>query len=490
MAPRLRASWQRSERYGVPADEVQPVYMGSLETDSLLYACGQEVLQQLSTTLAGEPVSFMLTDSEGLVLSRLCDDTAMARSLDRVHLAPGFYFAERNAGTNGLGLALADRAPSLVRAEEHYCTRLRCYTCAAVPVLDPSTGRLAGSVNLTTWSRSSPALLLALAQAAAGNTAALMLARSSGRTVPAQPRGEVFRVYQAGRAEDGDDGPPLSRGWQDAVAEARTALAAGRVVAVVGERGAGKGALAAAARQGLVSRERLLRARPPAAQDVESWLTLWTAELGKAHTCVIVSRVDALPAWTAAELADIFTGLRRPPHGTAAAAGTTGAQPFVLTAEEYDAIPEPVRSLVDTVVEVPPLRLRPDDVLPLAHHFARQRRGRPVCFTRAAADALTAFPWPDNVSQLRRVVRAAAARADTVDLRHLPGEVLADGGHRLTRLQVLERDEIVRCLTEPDATVAGAAARLGVGRATVYRKIAQYGIRVRPRADRPGPDAG
>ncbi|MER7395801.1 GAF domain-containing protein, partial [Streptomyces sp. NPDC000151] len=224
IAPRLRASWQRSERYGVPADEVQPVYLSSMDTDSLLYTCGQEVLQQLRTTLAGEPVSFMLTDSEGLVLSRLCNDAAMARSLDRVHLAPGFYFAERNAGTNGLGLALADRTPSLVRADEHYCTGLRCYTCAAVPVLDPLTGQVAGTVNLTTWSQSSPALLLALAQAAAGNTTALMLARSTGRTMPVQPRGEVRRVYRERFPQDDGDGPRLSRAWRNAVAEARAAL--------------------------------------------------------------------------------------------------------------------------------------------------------------------------------------------------------------------------------------------------------------------------
>ncbi|MER7393896.1 helix-turn-helix domain-containing protein, partial [Streptomyces sp. NPDC000151] len=260
-------------------------------------------------------------------------------------------------------------------------------------------------------------------------------------------------------------------------------------VAVVGERGAGKAALAAAARQGLHARERLLRACPPAAHDVESWLTLWTAELGKEHTCVIVSRVDTLPAWAAAELTDIFTGLRRAPGGgpgPAPGAEPTRTQPFLITAEEYDAIPEPMAALVDSVIEVPPLRLRPDDILPLAHHFAHQRRGRPVRFTRAAADALTSYPWPENATRLRQVIREAASRADTVDLRHLPPELLTGTGHRLTRLQVLERDEIIRCLTEPDATVARAAARLGVGRATVYRKIAQYGIQLPPRPDRPG----
>ena len=43
------------------------------------------------------------------------------------------------------------------------------------------------------------------------------------------------------------------------------------------------------------------------------------------------------------------------------------------------------------------------------------------------------------------------------------------------------RAEIVRCLTEPGATVVRAAAELGIGRATLYRKIAQYDLTV-PRA--------
>ncbi|WP_199749096.1 helix-turn-helix domain-containing protein [Amycolatopsis sp. WAC 01376] len=467
IAPRLRASWQRSARYGAPEDEVRPVFTGSLDTGSLLYECGNEVLRGLQATLANEPVSLMITDSEGLVLSRLCTDASIVRSLDRVHLAPGFYFAESNAGTNGLGLALADRAPTLVRAAEHYCTGLRGYTCAAVPVLDPLTGALAGSVNLTTWSDQSSELLLALAQAAAGNTAALMLARASGRTPRPAPRGEVFRVHSD--RFDPADAPSLSPGWSDALDEVRSALSRGRVAAVVGENGAGKTALASAARRAMRPRDRVLNARPPAPDDVDTWLTLWTPELVKDGTCVIVSGVDTLPAWAAAELAGLFAEARRagePP-------------PFVLTAADAGALPEAFAPLVEVVVEVPPLRFRPDDVLPLAHHFARRDRGREVVFTPAAVRALTACDWPENAKQLRRVVREAASRSDVVDTQHLPAEVFSGVGHRLGRLQAMERDEIVRCLAEPGSTVVGAAEKLGMGRATLYRKMNQYGITAR-----------
>ena len=187
-APRVRASWVRSRRYGVSPETVEPVFSGAPATDSLFYECGAEVLGRLHGTLADEPVGLMITDADGLVLARWSEDADINRSLDRVHLAPGFHFGERTAGTNGLGLALADRVPALVRADEHYVASLRRYTCAAVPVLDPRSGDLVGSINLTTWSDASSDLLLALAQSAAGNTSALMHVRAGGHPARPSPR--------------------------------------------------------------------------------------------------------------------------------------------------------------------------------------------------------------------------------------------------------------------------------------------------------------
>ena len=159
------------------ARDARPVFSGSLDDQSLFFTCGQEVLSQLHRTLVDEPVSLMLTDAAGLVLNRLSGDRTLLRALDAVHLAPGFAYSEREAGTNGLAMALADRVPTLVCNDEHYALSLGAYTCAAVPVLDPLTGRLEGAVNLTTRSPFPGALLLALAQSAASTTAALMLAR-------------------------------------------------------------------------------------------------------------------------------------------------------------------------------------------------------------------------------------------------------------------------------------------------------------------------
>lgn len=465
---RLLASWQRSEDYGIPLDTVEPVFTGTDDLGSLFVQCGNEVLADLQRTLFNEPISLMLTDADGVVLSRVSGDHGLLVALDDVHLAPGFVYSEREVGTNGLGLALADRAPTLVRADQHYARSLCAFTCAAVPVLDPTTGALEGSVNLTTWSRSSSQLLLALARSAASNTAALMLARTNGRRPRPTPRGQVFRV-EAPRLEPGSGTlHSLSDTWNSAVGRAERAMSDGRVVAAIGEPGAGRATLLAQAARHTYPRDRILSAGVPAPSDIQTWLGLWTPEIGKAHTAVVVRDVDTLPAWVAERLRDLVNR----------SAGNTPSVPFAVTAQRFEDIPAALAGLVDTVVAVPPLRERSADVLPLAAHIAKRTRGRDVDFGPAAVRALVNYGWPGNIDQLVEVVTHAASRTDVIDIADLPSEVLAGRGHHLSRIEAFERGEIVRVLAGGAGTMAEAAQELGMSRATLYRKIAQYDLHV------------
>lgn len=471
LSDRLVASWQRSEDYGVPLEGIDPSFVGTFDDESLFFECGREVLSGLHKTLVNEPVSLMLTDADGLVLNRLSGDTALLRALDAVHLAPGFAYAERTVGTNGLGLAIADRVPTVVRAEEHYALSLCTYTCAAVPVLDPRTGELEGCVNLTTWSAQSSDLLLALAQSAASNTTALMLARSRGqRPRPAQ-RGEVFRV-ETPRLEPGSGTlTTLGPAWTDALARAGASSADGRIVAAVGEDGTGRATLLAQALRQQYPRERILAASPPAPQDSEAWIGLWTPELGKPETGILVRDVDRLPAWVAEHIRDLVLKARvRAPSGEGV--------PFCVTATSFETIPPALAALVEAVVAVPPLRERPEDIMPLAHHIARRVRGRDVSISGAAETALRGCGWPGNVRQLTEEVTRAAGHGDALDVRHLSADVLSGSTRRLSRIEAFERDEIVRVLTRHGISMQEAGDELGMSRATVYRKIAQYDIHV------------
>jgi transcriptional regulator of acetoin/glycerol metabolism len=148
----------------------------------------------------------------------------------------------------------------------------------------------------------------------------------------------------------------------------------------------------------------------------------------------------------------------------------------VICAENLDTLPTVLAGLVNTVVEVPPLRHRPDDIMPLAHLFAFQERRRDVEFGADAEAVLRAYDWPGNAAELSTVVRTATARSDRVGVQHLRADLFARGSSHLTRLERLERDEIVRCLTEPGVTMSEAASALGLSRATLYRKLGHYRI--------------
>jgi transcriptional regulator of acetoin/glycerol metabolism len=181
-----------------------------------------------------------------------------------------------------------------------------------------------------------------------------------------------------------------------------------------------------------------------------------------------VRDVDLLPSWVADQLRDLVVRSSR---------GAT--VPFAVTAERFEDIPSALAGLVDTVVEVPPLRDRPEDVLPLAAHIAKRARGRDVVVSPAASRALQSHGWPGNVDQLARVVAHAANRNDVLDVGSLPPEVLAGPSRHLSRIEAFERGEIIRVLSARSApTMAEAARALGMSRATLYRKISQYGIRV------------
>lgn len=266
----------------------------------------------------------------------------------------------------------------------------------------------------------------------------------------------------------------MSARWTDALDTAVAAMASGRVVAAVGEPGSGRATLLGQALRRTNPRIRILSADVPAPDDVEAWLSLWTPEMVKADTAVVVENVDALPAWAAHELRN------RALVAMSARAGAERGITWAVTASALDAVPAPLGPLVDSVVPVTPLRERPDDILGLARWAAHRARMREVGFTPAAERALLAHDWPGNVDELMAVVHDAAMRSETVDVRHLPPAFSVPGGHRLSRLETVERDEIVRALGAPGVTVAIAAEDLGMSRATLYRKIRYYGLS-RPR---------
>jgi NtrC-family two-component system response regulator AlgB len=149
---------------------------------------------------------------------------------------------------------------------------------------------------------------------------------------------------------------------------------------------------------------------------------------------------------------------------------------------------------------LPPLRERPEDILPLAHHYLRffeRRQGRQqLAFSPQAQFAITTYAWPGNMRELRNAVERAVilAPARVLETRDLglpadsggagEAEPANAGSARPARTPVLgdevsleeiEREHIARVVARA-ASFEAAARILGIDVTTLQRKRKRYGL--------------
>jgi two-component system response regulator HydG len=128
---------------------------------------------------------------------------------------------------------------------------------------------------------------------------------------------------------------------------------------------------------------------------------------------------------------------------------------------------------------VPPLRERAKDILPLARAFLAQETTRARDFDRGARELLLSHTWPGNVRELSNVARHGAALAVDAWVRRedLPAELegpRSEAGFAPRTLATVEREHVLRTLDACGGSQAQAAAMLGIGRNTLWRKLRAY----------------
>jgi DNA-binding NtrC family response regulator len=131
---------------------------------------------------------------------------------------------------------------------------------------------------------------------------------------------------------------------------------------------------------------------------------------------------------------------------------------------------------------IPPLRERGGDIELLLGFFLqhfREQHGRPgLELSDAAREKLLSYQWPGNVRQLRNVIDSAVVMAEGNEI--LPVDLgLRDAGTgelESLKIDFWERKLVQEALARTSGSVPDAAKLLGIGRATLYRKIEEYGI--------------
>jgi transcriptional regulator of acetoin/glycerol metabolism len=239
-------------------------------------------------------------------------------------------------------------------------------------------------------------------------------------------------------------------------------------VVIEGERGSGRTRLGQSVAQ-FVSPERTIRIlRAESFDTAERFVTEFEAETDCDDFAVIVANVDELADDVLEPLAAAMQ-MRAGRGWIAATTSTERNSPLV------DML---VLPFFTHTVTVPALRHRIEDLEELVPMLLNELTRGEVRMDGEAMRQLSKLPWPGNVAQLRGVLAETVTRqrAGAIGIDKLPAECRSLTRRKLTRLEAMERDAIVRSLSENDGSKADAAEALGMSRATIYRKIKDFGI--------------
>jgi transcriptional regulator with PAS, ATPase and Fis domain len=134
-------------------------------------------------------------------------------------------------------------------------------------------------------------------------------------------------------------------------------------------------------------------------------------------------------------------------------------------------------------LNIPPLRERREDILPLASRFiAEFAKGR-ARFAETVAVCLQNYPWPGNVRELRNAMERAVllSRSELILPEHLPSRVRAAAdqpsaptGADARQLEEIERRAILEALRQHDFNRTETAKALGISRRALTYKLQRF----------------
>ncbi|MBO6609833.1 sigma-54 dependent transcriptional regulator [Altererythrobacter sp.] len=223
---------------------------------------------------------------------------------------------------------------------------------------------------------------------------------------------------------------------------------------------------------------------------------------------LVLDEIDRINAQVQAKLLEVLTtGIVRPlgaSHGFRVDVRvlSAGNLPLELLANNGEFDPQLVERLAQTSIKLPALRERAGDIPALTRHFLARIGEQPglrhLSIADGALSLLKAYDWPGNVRQLQAVLFRAAVFCDkqTLTAESFPqlsellgepidsdssiqdgaGVMLYTEDGNLRPLEEIEADVIRLAIGHYRGRMTEVARRLGIGRSTLYRKLADLGI--------------
>jgi sigma-54 dependent transcriptional regulator, acetoin dehydrogenase operon transcriptional activator AcoR len=217
--------------------------------------------------------------------------------------------------------------------------------------------------------------------------------------------------------------------------------------------------------------------------DSARWVEEVAEEISGGTATIILAHIDQLPDETMRALYDVLE-----PHRES----TDIDRPWVVATRgqqlpDYDGDLARLLRCFPRSLQIPPLRYHIEDLRELVPFMiSRLTKGGSLSCSAEAMRVLMRNRWAGNIAQLYQTMRKIVAnrRTGVITVADLPPECRASTRRVLTPLESIECDAIVQALLNVDGNKVRAAQQLGMSRATIYRKIREYGIRV-PRVPKP-----
>lgn len=533
----ILTSWRRSQLSGVNPQAVE-FFRTDIDVESRFARIAIPLMNDMAELMAGTETCLAMANGSANVVWRWAPDSHLRTALDDAGLLVGHSFNEEFIGTNAVGTSLEIGRTASIRAEEHFRESFHRFNCVATPVIDPITHRALGTINLT-WPPGYTEIALvplvqkmarevqsALRDAAGARERRLLQEFLNAKSKNAHPVvalnsemiiGNHFasdphfrhdalwaRILEAVDSMSPGDLETLdgTAATVQAIFEGRslvgavlvfdrasaiestsslsTGNATGRVrvantVASITREG---GSVVLRGEVGVGKRTMLVDAfghdEPVTVLDTAdaefNGTDAWLDQLGRAldePRPVVIAHLDDLDQQTTRAVASTIS------HAT--------SRPLIgatVTADP-DQVPDRLASVIDaleaTVIDLGPLKNRQEEIEPLARLFAGD-----LDITLDALDQLRRHPWPGNVSELRQVIKTAAASSDglTIRIDNLPDHVRGAvwGNRHLSLLERAEAEVITRVLANAGGNKTVAARELGLSRPTLYSKIRSYRI--------------
>ncbi len=131
-------------------------------------------------------------------------------------------------------------------------------------------------------------------------------------------------------------------------------------------------------------------------------------------------------------------------------------------------------------IDLPPLKDRNEDILPLAEHFlkkyAKDNKKSIKGFSPEVVEFMLNYSWPGNVRELENMVERGVilSKDENITLAELPHDIIHPSSTDGKTIEDMEKKHIINVLEQTKGNITRAAKILGIQRMTLYNKLKKY----------------